>query len=499
MSMSANVAIPTPPVPIAENQNPEMSPSLEIACDKGVCVWKKTTSKTIKRANGFIASSRVLHGAGLDSKSPEEREDENNEMKEEETQKTMQKEISLPAPPPGDISDDEPEYAPRKNEIDMLDSDDLLEIDDDYDNGGMLCDGDLCDVAPSEMHSPTPLVFHYRGSQRDRGKKDGPIDISEIFVKTVSILKDSEEDSHSLVSVLDSQRVKLTNERNSGKELGQQLIQICIPEHKLVKMVVFSPLQTISSFVDTLLGSIAKSEQPDDYQMVFPIFLDGSISAFSLDSNAVFGIYGIGMNEDEVPPTLFLFHKTTDNVYDIPKYESFLGTKVSSKEDAKIDAWVKILTSWNAFPPGSVAHATIQKTISKMAVAGIPPAIRGWAWRQISGSSTLANEHPSLYADLLAKALKTPPSYMRKINVDLPRSLPRHPFFAKEESFGQPALKRVLLAFGQYEEAIGYCQGVNFLAATLLCFMDEEVRSIFLHLCSITFIICFHFISLLFF
>lgn len=476
MSSSGKPCVFIPvPVAIIKKSSVDKSPSPDITNDKEVCVWKKTKSNIPRRTNGFIASSRALHARenNLSEKGYRENGEKEDTSPQSENQKPLtqvseSQELVNNAPPKMDQLDppDMEELIEEVEEVEVEGGEkDAEEKDDD----------DFCEVDPRDVRSTTPLLFRYRGNQLEWNKKDGPIDVSEIFVEAVSLMKDPDRASSPLVSILDSQRISVTNPNTDEKTEEQQLIQICIPEHKLVKMMTFSPLQTIRSFVDTLLNSISKSEESEDYQMVFPIFLDGSINAFTLDSNAAFGIYGIGMNVGEVAPTLFLFRKTLDNVYDIPKFEFFVRTKVSSKEDAKMSAWLQILTSWNAFTPDSITHSLVQKTISQMAIAGIPSGIRGWAWRQISGCFAMASEHPTLYTELLTQAHDNPPPYMRRIKVDLPRSLPRHPFFAKAENFGQPSLKRVLLAFGQYDKSIGYCQGINFLAATLLCFMDEEV------------------------
>ena len=53
-----------------------------------------------------------------------------------------------------------------------------------------------------------------------------------------------------------------------------------------------------------------------------------------------------------------------------------------------------------------------------------------------------------------------------EINRDVSRTLPTHSFFAQQS--GQHALYSVLTAVSACEPSIGYCQGMNFIAATLL-------------------------------
>jgi hypothetical protein len=58
-----------------------------------------------------------------------------------------------------------------------------------------------------------------------------------------------------------------------------------------------------------------------------------------------------------------------------------------------------------------------------------------------------------------------------QIEKDLPRTFPAHPLL---DGIGRDALKRVLLAYARHNPSVGYCQGMNFLAALLLLLMEEE-------------------------
>ena len=46
-----------------------------------------------------------------------------------------------------------------------------------------------------------------------------------------------------------------------------------------------------------------------------------------------------------------------------------------------------------------------------------------------------------------------------------------HPVMDKT---GRKALQRILLAYAWRNPSVGYCQGMNFIAGSLLLFMDEE-------------------------
>ena len=65
-----------------------------------------------------------------------------------------------------------------------------------------------------------------------------------------------------------------------------------------------------------------------------------------------------------------------------------------------------------------------------------------------------------------------PPSHLHPNSPqDLPRTFPGHRWVEGEE--GQEALRRVLVALSLHCKEVGYCQGLNFLAAMLLLCTDK--------------------------
>ena len=61
----------------------------------------------------------------------------------------------------------------------------------------------------------------------------------------------------------------------------------------------------------------------------------------------------------------------------------------------------------------------------------------------------------------------------QQIKRDLKRSFPHDEFFRSSE--GREKLERVLHAFAKYETKVGYVQGMNFIAGSLLYHCNEEV------------------------
>ena len=59
----------------------------------------------------------------------------------------------------------------------------------------------------------------------------------------------------------------------------------------------------------------------------------------------------------------------------------------------------------------------------------------------------------------------------------MPRTFPNQHFVASAE--GQAALRQVLLAFSVHRPEVGYCQGMNYLTAMLLCIMQHRQEDAF--------------------
>lgn len=111
------------------------------------------------------------------------------------------------------------------------------------------------------------------------------------------------------------------------------------------------------------------------------------------------------------------------------------------------------------------------KTLKRRVRKGIPESFRKGAWFRMSGGLALASkkENSGTYTTLSQK--KGPCE--QQIAVDLDRSFPEHPMFAKGGK-GIPMMERVLTAYSNYDPEVGYCQGMNFLAGFLLMHIGEE-------------------------
>lgn len=106
---------------------------------------------------------------------------------------------------------------------------------------------------------------------------------------------------------------------------------------------------------------------------------------------------------------------------------------------------------------------------------GIPDRWRAAAWWSFMAAA--ARDHAgSAAADVMAafRALQDRSSPDVQIDLDVPRTISRHIMFRRRYRGGQRLLFRVLHALSIYFPDVGYVQGMASLAATLLCYFDEE-------------------------
>lgn len=127
------------------------------------------------------------------------------------------------------------------------------------------------------------------------------------------------------------------------------------------------------------------------------------------------------------------------------------------------------------FPPRS---EKLRRYIRK----GIPADWRADAWWYFARGDEMLSRNKGCYQKLLDKFDTLPRSQLPDLEVierDLHRTFPDNIHFhresySKEEPLKIQSLRRVLIAFSIYDQDIGYCQSMNFIAGLLLLFMDEE-------------------------
>ncbi|KAK9456293.1 rab-GTPase-TBC domain-containing protein [Dipodascopsis uninucleata] len=103
------------------------------------------------------------------------------------------------------------------------------------------------------------------------------------------------------------------------------------------------------------------------------------------------------------------------------------------------------------------------KEFKALVLGGIPVIYRSKIWSECSGADSL--RVPGIYEELINA--QHDHEAVQQIELDLYRTMPTNVFFGGKGP-GVQKLRRVLLAFSKRNPTIGYCQGMNMIAATLL-------------------------------
>ncbi|KAK4689732.1 small G protein signaling modulator 3, partial [Tremellales sp. Uapishka_1] len=122
------------------------------------------------------------------------------------------------------------------------------------------------------------------------------------------------------------------------------------------------------------------------------------------------------------------------------------------------------------------------KTFARLVRHGIPLAYRSDVWAECSGAKDLMI--PGEYAEILAVHKDDESPVLAEIEKDVSRTFPGNVFFGGDGP-GVAKLRRVLIAYSWHNPAVGYCQGMNMLAATLLLTHSEEEQAYWVLLCMI--------------
>ncbi|PWY89810.1 TBC-domain-containing protein [Aspergillus heteromorphus CBS 117.55] len=106
------------------------------------------------------------------------------------------------------------------------------------------------------------------------------------------------------------------------------------------------------------------------------------------------------------------------------------------------------------------------RELRSLVLGGIPVVLRAKVWAECSGASSM--RVPGYYDDLVkgTGGDDPDPSVVAQIDMDINRTLTDNVFFRKGP--GVDKLKEVLLAYSRRNPEVGYCQGMNLIAGSLL-------------------------------
>lgn len=142
--------------------------------------------------------------------------------------------------------------------------------------------------------------------------------------------------------------------------------------------------------------------------------------------------------------------------------------------------WETYLEATRSSAGGHQATRTSSSEFKSMVRSGVPNKFRKEVWLQMVDArvgaqrkSSDAGKPVSYYHRQVASS-QGPSVATKQIELDLLRTCPSHRDFNSIASPKISALRNVLVAYSQHNPAIGYCQGMNMIAATGLLFLEEE-------------------------
>ena len=141
------------------------------------------------------------------------------------------------------------------------------------------------------------------------------------------------------------------------------------------------------------------------------------------------------------------------------------------KLNARIEKWNDMIEHFNIYLTSKFSK------LKERTRKGIPDSMRGIAWINIAGIKEFKKGKENLYKDLLLN-IKNENFIEKKeedvIIRDLHRTFPKSIIFSAKLGEGQRNLFKILMCTGSVNRTTGYVQGMGFLAALFLFYMDEE-------------------------
>ncbi|XP_075706411.1 growth hormone-regulated TBC protein 1 [Rhinoderma darwinii] len=111
---------------------------------------------------------------------------------------------------------------------------------------------------------------------------------------------------------------------------------------------------------------------------------------------------------------------------------------------------------------------------------GIPNEHRSYVWMIVSGAQDQMERNLGYYHSVLLEGQKNT-KLVDSVVTDLNRTFPDNVKFRKNASpCLQQTLHNVLVAYGQHDKGVGYCQGMNFITGILILVTKDEEKAFWL-------------------
>ena len=156
----------------------------------------------------------------------------------------------------------------------------------------------------------------------------------------------------------------------------------------------------------------------------------------------------------------------------ISKKNTILTKEELLKINARTEKWNKMIKQFEKYK-------TIKKEKLKSRTRkGIPDSLRSHAWQLLANTNNLMT-NKNLFKDLDKEELDKETEIT--IIKDLDRTFPMCQLFKDKYGAGQRKLFHVLANYSKYNKKLGYVQGMGYLVAIFLIYMDEESSFYMLH------------------
>ncbi|MFH4981260.1 hypothetical protein AB6A40_007969 [Gnathostoma spinigerum] len=165
---------------------------------------------------------------------------------------------------------------------------------------------------------------------------------------------------------------------------------------------------------------------------------------------------------------------------------------LDQREMAQNAAYIEWLQKWDSF---LVSHSNRPlkpcDELKSLIRTGVPKTYRHRVWKNLISylvDDQRADLGNGYYEALLRRANRmvdedSEDCTFKQIDLDLARTLPTNKYFDQPNSEKIESLRRVLYAYRVHNKSVGYCQGLNRLAAVALLFLDESNAFWFLVAC----------------
>ncbi|XP_062245989.1 TBC1 domain family member 2B [Platichthys flesus] len=307
-------------------------------------------------------------------------------------------------------------------------------------------------------------------SLEDSGKPNDASSLSPIKEQQeLDILKDGLQGYKSQNKFLNKEILELTVLRRNAESREKALeakytaleAKLCQVESKYLVLLqeVKNPVCSSSEqnpacdVISRLLEDALQVEGSD--QQEHPIFKPSTVSEYD-----VFGFKTV-LEEEEEEEKLFAKMRA-------------LELKTLSMTNQEVSVGVK----WENYLASTLNRDLVRSPELKALIrCGVPHEHRSQVWRWcVSFHVKKFRDHlaPDYYETLLNVARDKPNPASKQIELDLLRTLPNNKHYSSPSAGGIQKLRNVLMAFSWRNPDIGYCQGLNRLAAIALLYLDQE-------------------------